>query len=137
MDIFHYWQGDIVASPSGDLAPVDGITLGIQRVIRRLMTAQGEYIWHPDYGAGLPQRIGQIRDDRVISAIIRSQIFLEAAVARTPTPVITVTPVLNGVSVLLQYTDAFAQKAVTVTFPIYARPYSQSQQSTPSIEVPS
>jgi hypothetical protein len=101
------------------------------------MTAQGEYIFHPTYGAGLPQRIGLIQDVSVISAIIRSQIFLEAAVARSPSPVITVSPILNGVTVLIQYTDAFAQKAVTVTFPIYARPYSQSQQSNPSIEVPS
>lgn len=100
------------------------------------MTAQGEYIFHPNYGAGLPQRIGLIRDDRVIAAIIRSQIFLEAAVARSPNPVITVTSILNGVNVSIKYTDAFAQKAVTVTFPIYARPYSQSQQANLSIEVP-
>lgn len=135
-DISHFWSGDISAAANGDLLTVDGINLGIQRVLRRLMTAQGEYIWHPTYGAGLPQRVGQTRDDRVISAIIRSQIYLEPCVAKTPVPVITIVPILNGISVTIQYTDVNAQKRVTVTFPISARPFSQSQQADISIEVP-
>lgn len=136
MDIWHFWGGDITAAPNGDLATVDGINLGIQRVIRRLMTAQGELIFHPEYGAGLPQRIGPIQDNRVIMAIIRSQIFLEAQVARTPSPTIIVASILNGISVRLKYTDAFAQKKVNVVFPVYARPFQQSQQSGLSSEVP-
>jgi hypothetical protein len=133
-DIAHNWTGDLSASLTGDLATVDGITLGIQRILRRLMTAQGEYIFHPNYGAGIPQRIGQIRDDRVISAIIRSQIFLEDAVARSPAPVIKVSGFLNGISVSMKYTDAFAQKSVAISFPIYAQPFSQSQRNSISLE---
>lgn len=136
MDIFHYWNGDISGNASGDLKTVDGVTLGIQRVLRRLMTAQGEYVWHPTYGAGIPQRIGETRDDRVISAIVMSQIFLEPAVSKTPIPVITVTPILNGVFVSIQYVDAYVQKVVKVRFPIYAAPVTTSQQQNVSLEVP-
>lgn len=136
MDVFHWWQGDLAAAPNGDLALVDGITLGTQRVIRRLMTNPGEYIWHPDYGAGIPQRIGKISDARVIAAVIKSQIYLEPHVAKSPPPTITVTPILNGVEVLISYTDVAAQKRVDVSFPIQARPFAQTQQSSLSVEAP-
>lgn len=135
-DINHMWSGDLIASPTGDLSTIDGINLGTQLILRRLMTAPGEYIWHPDYGAGIPQRIGQVKDLRVIKAIIRSQIFKESFVARTPPPTIKVTDFPGGVSVYIKYFDKTAQKAVTITFPIQARPYSQSSQSALSVEVP-
>ncbi|RFB80026.1 phage tail protein [Methylovirgula sp. 4M-Z18] len=137
MDLHHLWTGDLSAAPNGDLATADGFNLGMQRVLRRLMTAQGEYIWHPDYGAGLPQRIGNVRDDRVIAAIVRAQIFKEICVARSPTPKITLQSMTNGLIVTIRYFDRFAQKAVTVTFPVQARPYAQSQQAALSVEVPS
>ncbi len=136
MDLNHNWTSDLSAAPDGDLATADGLKLGMQRVLRRLMTAQGEYIWHPDYGAGLPQRIGQVRDDRVIAAIIRAQIFKETCVARSPAPKISLASMPNGLTVTIRYFDRFAQKSVTVTFPVQARPYSQSQQSALSVEVP-
>lgn len=135
-DLNHYWGGDISAAPDCDLATVDGITLGIQRVIRRIMTCPGEDPFHPDYGAGIPQMIGGTYDVRVLGAKIRRQIFLERCVARTPPPVITVTPILNGVSVSLRYTDRFAQKLVAFSFPIQARPVTQSRQTDVSFEVP-
>jgi len=134
-DLNHWWSGDLSVAPNGDIAKVDGITLGTQRIYRRLMTAPGEYIFHPTYGAGLPQRIGQVFDLRVIESIVRSQIFLEACVARTPAPVILVGSILNGVSISIKYTDAFAQKLVTTTFPVQARPVTQSQQTDLSFEV--
>jgi phage baseplate assembly protein W len=136
MDVAHYWTGDISAAANGDIAMVDGIALGTQRVIRRLMTAPGEYIWHPDYGAGLPQRIGQPYDSRVITAVIRAQIFMEACVAKTPAPKITLQTIINGIQVSIKYTDQFAQKLVAVTFPVHARPFSQPSQSALSVEVP-
>lgn len=135
-DLFHWWNGDLAATPNGDLATVNGITLGTQRIVRRLMTNPGEYIFHPTYGAGIPQRVGKIANVNVISAIIKSQIFLEPHVARTPPPTITVTSILNGVEVLIQYTDIAAQKRVDLAFPIYARPFAQTQQANLNVEVP-
>ena len=117
-DIDHIWGNDISAGPTGDLAIVDGTQLGIERCIRRLMTrgtqsagvnrdaTVGEMIFHPTYGAGLPQRIGGALDLNLITSVIRSQILKEAAVAKSPPPVITLTPFLNGLTVLIQYNDA-------------------------------
>ena len=105
-DLAHFWGSDLQVSASGDLRLADGLDLANQRIIRRLMTAPGAYIWHPTYGAGLPQQIGNPINFSKILSIISSQIYQEASVARTPAPKITITPILNGVTVIIQYTMA-------------------------------
>jgi phage baseplate assembly protein W len=101
------WGGDLSVGPTGDLALVDGTTLGQQRVLRRLLTNPGDYIWHLDYGAGLAQFVGQTANVAAINATIRSQIFMEASVARLPEPVIEVQSVPDGsVYVYIRYVDA-------------------------------
>ena len=54
-DISHQWGSDLSIGPTGDFALVSGAILGQQRVLRRLLTNPGDYIWHPDYGAGLAE----------------------------------------------------------------------------------
>lgn len=117
-DLYHYIGDDLGVSATGDLLPVDGITLGQQRVLRRLLTNPGDYSFHPDYGAGLPREVGNLADVRRIQALIRTHIFKESAVARTPEPVITVTPIANGVAVRIQYADADTRQLVTLNFDI-------------------
>ena len=135
-DLWHYWGGDLSAAANGDVATVDGITLGVQRVIRRLMTAQGELIWHPEYGAGLPQRVGKKVDVRVITAIIRSQMNLEACVAKTPIPVVTASYFATGtLTVTIRYVDAASRQRVSFSFPATAQPYTRPQQGDISLEV--
>ena len=84
--------------------------LGQQRVLRRLLTNPGDYIWQLDYGAGLARFIGQPANPLQIKAVIRSQIFKEAAVARQPEPVIDVQVSPGGaagtVYVYVRYVDA-------------------------------
>src|SRR5690348_5829553 len=89
-DISHQWGSDLTVGPTGDLASVSGPLLGQQRVLRRLLTSPGDYIWQPDYGAGLARFIGQPVNALQIRAVVRSQIFKEAEVARSPEPVIDV-----------------------------------------------
>jgi phage baseplate assembly protein W len=106
-DLNHQYGSDIVAGPAGDLGTVDGSLLGQQRVLRRLLTNPGDYIWQLDYGAGLAQFIGQPARVAQIKAVIRSQIFRESAVARTPEPVVDVN--FDGSGTLfvdLRYVDA-------------------------------
>ena len=137
MDVNHWWGGDISASANGDISKIDGINLGIQRVYRRLMTAPGEVIWHANYGAGLPQRIGRVLNIPVLKAIIRSLIFKEACVSKTPPPQIAVSADATGfVFVRIQYVDAFAKAAVKFGFPVKSSPVSQSQESVMALEVP-
>lgn len=118
-DIWHQFGSDLLASPAGDLATVDGTLLGQQRVLRRLLTNPGDYIWQLDYGAGLAQFIGQPVDVARIQGVIRSQIFLESAVARSPEPQITVQAVATGeVFVTVLYTDAPSGQPQVLSFSV-------------------
>ena len=117
---FHVFGSDLVLGANGDLLLVNGPLEVQQRVLRRLLTNQGDYIWVPDYGAGLPSRIGRKANAQVITALIRSQIFEEAEVAQTPAPTVNVTVSNIG--------------AVTATITFFYLP--TSQPVTLSFQVP-
>lgn len=115
-DIYHYLGSDIGLSSTGDLLAVDGTEEGKQRVLRRLLTNSGDYIWHPEYGAGLPQMIGDNVDIDKITAIIDGQMRLEAVVSQSPAPIIDVSPTSTGVFCSIQYNDAISTQAVSLSF---------------------
>jgi len=121
-DAFHQWGCDLVASSSGDLGSVSGPLLGQQRILRRLLTNPGDYIWQLDYGAGLGQFIGQPVDPLRIQAIVRGQIFKESAVAPQPEPIIDVQiqPGGNASTVYLsiQYVDAESGETQVLSFSV-------------------
>lgn len=116
MDLFQWWDQDLQSGPTGDLLSIDGTIMGQQRVLRRLLTSPGSYIWHPEYGAGLPAYIGSTADTASIEALIRAQLMLEAAVAQTPAPVVNVKAIPSGVFVQIQYVDGDTGKQVNLTF---------------------
>jgi hypothetical protein len=61
------WDEDLDGEkPTGSVTPSSATVEGEQRVLRRLLTNPGSYIWHLEYGAGLPQHVGQ---PEVLSAI--------------------------------------------------------------------
>jgi phage baseplate assembly protein W len=115
-DLSHWYGADIAQSPSGDLAPVDGLVRGEQRVLRRLLTNPGDYVWHPSYGAGLPRYIGATVDADAIEALIRAQLLAEDSVARIPDPQISVTPITDGIFVSIAYTDASSGQLARLSF---------------------
>lgn len=96
-DLAHWFGNDLTVAASGDLLSVDEPTRSEQRLVRRLLTPPGAYIWHPAYGAGLAQYIGQPAAAKTIQAIIRAQMRLESAVASSPAPQIAVTSYATGV----------------------------------------
>jgi len=115
------WGGDLSASLTGDLALAGDTTLGQQRVLRRLLTNPGDYIWHLEYGAGLAQFVGQPCNVAAINATIRSQIFMEASVARLPEPVIDVQNDQNGsVYVYIRYVDSATGATQILAFSVSA-----------------
>lgn len=121
-DIAHQWGSDLLTSSVGDLASVSGPLLGQQRVLRRLLTNPGDYIWQLDYGAGLARFIGQPVNPLQIRAIVRSQIFKEAVVARQPEPAIDVQLAPNGgsgaVYVYIRYVDADSGQTQVLSFSV-------------------
>ncbi|MEJ7685616.1 MAG: phage tail protein [Variovorax sp.] len=117
-DLYHFIGGDLSDSATGDVLQVEGLEQTSQRILRRLLTNPGDYIWHPNYGAGVGKKIGTLLDVRAITGLIRSQIFLEANVARTPAPVIAVSAIANGISVRIQYYDGSTGKLATLAFDV-------------------
>ena len=118
-DIWHQFGADLAVGATGDLAMAQGDVLGQQRVLRRLLTNPGDYIWAPDYGAGLARFVGGTVDAAQIQAVIRSQIFREAAVAQVPAPVIEVqADGAGGVYVQLRYADALSGATQVLAFSV-------------------
>jgi phage baseplate assembly protein W len=115
------WGGDLSPSPNGDIALSNGTTLGQQRVLRRLLTNPGDYIWHPDYGAGLARFVGRPCDMAAIKSRIRSQIFMESSVARLPEPVIELQSQADGsVFASIRYVDATSSVTQVLSFSVSA-----------------
>jgi phage baseplate assembly protein W len=123
-DAFHQWAGDLAIGPTGDIETVSGSLLGQQRLLRRLLTNPGDYIWQLDYGAGLARFIGQPANPLQIRAVIRSQIFKETAVARQPEPVIDVQIAPGGAAgtlyVYIRYVDAESGQTQALSFSVPA-----------------
>lgn len=111
-DLQMSWAGDLSASPTGDIVTVNGPALGTERVLRRLLTNPGDYLWHPEYGAGLARFVGQPIDAASIQALVREQMRLEPAVATEPEPVILVQSDPGGsLSMQIRYADSETAEA--------------------------
>jgi hypothetical protein len=115
-DLSHEFGQDLQLSATNDLLTNDGVDLGRQRIIRRLLTAVKGYLWHLTYGAGVPQMVGKPYAVSVVASFIRAQIKQEASVAASPPPKITVTQILNGVSCTILYYDSGTGKQKTLSF---------------------
>jgi hypothetical protein len=121
-DVFHQWGSDLVVGSTGDIGTIDGPPWGQQRVLRRLLTNPGDYIWQLDYGAGLARFIGRPASPLQIRAVIRSQIFKEASVACQPEPLINVQISPGGASstvyVYIRYVDAESSQTRVLSFSV-------------------
>lgn len=100
-DLYLDFGTDLNFAPGGDLQVADGAALTNQRLARRFFTSpqqrdaagnvvtKGDYIFHPDYGAGLGQfvdSLGNATSQRKIELLMAGQTRLEPAVAPLPLP---------------------------------------------------
>lgn len=115
-ELAHLVGSDLSLSSSGDAALSTGLTRSQERILRRLMTNPGEYLFHPEYGAGLPRFIGQPLTVAKVRGVIRSQLLLEDSVAHTPEPQITVVAIQEGLAVSIRYTDANSNAPAALSF---------------------
>ncbi len=120
MSISHWYGNDLQRSASGSLllgAPMDNVA---QRILRALLTAAGDYIWHTGYGIGAGAFVGPVLSPAVLQQIkmkFRGQILGDPAVARNPAPTLTFntsTPKLLGVTI--SYTYALSGQVQTLSF---------------------
>jgi hypothetical protein len=113
-DISLEWAGDLAADANGDLLLTDTEHKTNQRVVRRLLTNAGDYIWNLSYGGGLSLAVGEPIRTSSIEATIRSQLQLEASVATTPAPTVAVqsSDASNGTYVVdIVYSDAISAES--------------------------
>lgn len=114
-DLFHQWGSDLSLGPTGDLATADTPTVTTQRVLRRLLSNPGDYIWQLGYGAGLPRMVGQPANAAAIRGVITSQMYQEAGVSQDPAPAVKVKGGMDGtVFAAVQYTDAATNETQAV-----------------------
>lgn len=113
------WRGDLSANPVGDIATCSHSELSQQRLLRRLLTNAGDYLWYPEYGAGLAQFIGLPCDTSAIKARIRSQIFADGTILTTPEPIIDVQNSADGsIYVQIRYIEMDSGVVQTVSFAV-------------------
>ncbi len=117
-DAQHWFGEDLALSPSGDIALSDGIDLSNERIVRRLMTNITAYIWHLEYGASVPKRVGDTLDLSLVESVIRSQIFDEASVSQEHDVTIKVDPILNGVFCQINYIEALTGQQASLNFDV-------------------
>jgi hypothetical protein len=111
--------GDLAIDARGDLALAAGSALTEQRVLRRLLTNPGDYIWQLSFGAGLGQFVGAAGAEAAVAAIARAQIAAESRVASSPLPQITVAagnPA--GIGLTIAYQDAVSGQSAALTLPL-------------------
>lgn len=118
-DLYLDWNSDLQLTPGGDLKLVDGPDLTRQRIIRRLLTPVRGYLWHLEYGAGIPQKIGNVGTTTTIGALIRANISIEPSVASYPVPQISVqqgTAAPGLFLIRIGYFDAVLGRQATLSF---------------------
>ena len=119
MDLLHNCGADLNVSAGGDLAIATGTVYGQQRVLRRLLTNPGDYIWHLLYGAGLARFVGQPAPAASIQAVTQSQMLLERAVSQSPGPKVSIVATDAGViTEKVQYIDSSTGEPATLTVPV-------------------
>lgn len=99
-DLALAWNDDLVVSAQGDLLTKTNIDLLKERLIRRILTFRKAVIFHPEFGAGIPEFVhaavsGSVYDE--IKHRIIDQVFAEEVVVRDPFPQIDFITTYNGV----------------------------------------
>jgi hypothetical protein len=103
------WGGDLSIGPSGDIAVAPAHVEINQRIVRRLLTNPGDYIWHTDYGAGLGKYVGEPYSPELVEGTILNQLRYESLIASSPLPLVQTDELLQG---------TFIGASVTIKFQV-------------------
>jgi len=129
-DIFHYWGNDLTVSATGDILIADDSDSTTQQILRALMTnpawndsagnpiASADYSDHPNFGAGLPRKIGSTLSAPYIRALVRSVVLSFPSVSRSPSPTIDVASFNDGATITIAYVNLVTGETDTLSFDI-------------------
>lgn len=114
----HTIGGDLDLDSGNGLALVSGAEETRQKILRRLCTNLGGYIWHLDYGAGFPAMVGMVASAETIQGVTQEQLALESGVDQTQPITVEVTTAPTGkVQCNITYTDSQTQTVQALTYP--------------------
>jgi len=123
-DIAHQWGSDLAFGPTGDLLVASQTVMTEQRILRRLLTNAGGYIWNIPYGASLGGFVGSAVDARRLQALILHQLRLEPAVSTQLEPSVTVRSTAGDQNrtffVDIRFQSAFAAREQVLSVPVRA-----------------
>lgn len=121
-DIAHQWGGDLAFGPTGDLRVASQGVMTEQRILRRLLTSAGGYIWNIQYGAGLGGFVGSAVDARRLQALIFHQLRLEPAVSTQLEPSVAVRSAAvdenRTLFVDIRFQNAFTAREQVLSVPV-------------------
>lgn len=118
-DISHVFGSDISLDATGDIATAGTTEETTQRLIRRLLTATGAYVWNAEYGCGLPAQVGSTSFASTIQGIVQAQIVLEDGIDQTqPVTVSTNTDNVGDLFLTVTYTYAETGQVATALVPL-------------------
>lgn len=118
-DIDHWVGSDPNLSKSNDMGAVVSGSKSQQRILRRLLTNPGGYVWHPSYGAGILQHIGDTDANlQIIEGIIIAQAQLEQGVSQSPPPSVTFDISGDDVTANIQYTEQATNSRQFLSFTV-------------------
>lgn len=117
-EVGHLWGSDLRLSPTGDLSLVIGADRSKERVLRRLLTNTGDYLFAADYGGNIPAEVGEIANNAKIDGLVRGQMRLEQTVSQAAPPSVSVTNTAKGVAVGISYIAAPDQTPAALSFTV-------------------
>lgn len=117
-DLHHTWGNDILLGANGDLAVATGSEESRQRVLRRLLSAPGDLLFHYSYGAGLPKKVGETTKAANLEPTVRRQMGYEAAVSQSPPPTVKIIQNYTATTINITYRDAETAAPVGIGFTI-------------------
>lgn len=118
MDVYHIIGNDIQLDSTNDLQLVFDTNETNQRIMRRLFTNKGGYIWNSKWGASIPWKIGEPFSQEVYQDIIKevkAAVLEDDDVAKDPPPVIQIETVFNGIICYIRYYNLASNEHDTVS----------------------
>ena len=121
MDVYHEIGDDIQLDSTNDLQLVFDTNETNQRIMRRLFTNKGTYIWNAAFGASIPWKLGEtlsVEAYRDVINQVTAAVLEDDEVAKDPPPEISIKTTTNGLICYIRYYNLSSEEHDTITFKV-------------------